>query len=82
MKDVDAVWVPQPRKKTKFEESADIRSGEREFTTNKVTQQTIQAINKKVHNFVPRTLQPAKANFLIKLNQVESKRPGTFFHSR
>lgn len=59
MKDVDAVWVPQPRKKTKFEESADVRSGEREFTTNKVTQQTIQAINKKVQKFVPWTLQPA-----------------------
>ena len=56
MKEVDAVWVQQPRKKSKFEESTDVRSGEREFATNKVNQQTMQAINKRVQNFVAWTL--------------------------
>jgi len=51
--EVDAVWVPKLRLRSKYESSTDSRSGSREYVTDQVSAQSLQAINKRVAGFVP-----------------------------
>eukprot|EP00435_Cladocopium_sp_Y103_P068676 s638_g32.t1 len=45
--EVDAVWVPKLRLRSKCESSTDSRTGSREYATDQVSSQALQAINKR-----------------------------------